>query len=798
MKGSSPSHLPTAEGDDQPSSESAQSDRDLTLVNWELYSDHLEVVVRGGNLPTGLWIRFGDHTARLLKRGLPTPDYAGSDEVPEACYANALKPPLTEETYALADQTGGKVASATPTYELRRGDKKGRLVLGLPEAMTCQQADHSGVSIPGPSPDQLDRDLKFVNARLHPGYLEVIVAGSSFPTRIWARLGSREVRLLKRSSDKLDAAGVAAPKEARYAGRLAPPLSEQVFSLDIKGSGGTTAYQLRRGDHKGRLLLDMPATIACRDDGQIVSSSVRMKSGQLIGWLFDSIDPATSIVLELHEPTPSDDSRAPGPVQPIAKAVAKGRRIRHSDSGGVPEIYFTVPLPAALLDGAAHELHLTASSGECLQTVWRDAFQASSEWIEAQIRSCGDDAELRRFLIVLAEAGRLEEIARCFADFSKYSERPISIEDTFYILANVVLIGGHGQAYDYLYQKFQELGELHFTNDLRQRAFLKAAISFLNSRRHDASLHRFPHAPLAEAALDFVFVLEDTADSDLLRDLIFFCIRSRRYLLARQLADRWMRRDTASAAPRVTAASIELALANVEGAERLVNQALDLKPNFREALLLLARIYAMQGRPLHAAAACSGGRGLSRWLHSTPGTEEQSLLAALDWHALDASIARRTARTGLLEYVAHADDLHGRPEQPADGGFSLVFLDSKERDTATQFEALRGVGCVQVVGHDAVSVSEIEGIGRWTLIIAGSAIDTVTSVFVEAVFAQRRPYEPIVRLMTATVDSAGRPEQFFVQGALVRTELLQMFGSCALDEFIERAMTAVRVKTILV
>jgi hypothetical protein len=214
--------------------------------------------------------------------------------------------------------------------------------------------------------------------------------------------------------------------------------------------------------------------------------------------------------------------------------------------------------------------------------------------------------------------------------------------------------------------------------------------------------------------------------------------------------------------------------------------------------LLLARIHASQGRPLHAAAACSGGSGLSRWLKSPPRNEDQRLLAPLDWPGLNAAIARRGQRNRLLEHIGRADDLHGTAERPAEGGFSLVFLDRVQWDISALSETLRGTGCVQIVNQHGAAMSEIEGIGRWTLIFCHSATNYLTPDFVEAVFAQKRPFEPMVKLVSAIFDDRGKPEDFLLRGALVRTELLGVFGACSLDSFVERAVTSVRVKTLLI
>jgi hypothetical protein len=105
---------------------------------------------------------------------------------------------------------------------------------------------------------------------------------------------------------------------------------------------------------------------------------------------------------------------------------------------------------------------------------------------------------------------------------------------------------------------------------------------------------------------------------------------------------------------------------------------------------------------------------------------------------------------------------------------------------------------VQVVSQHGAAMPEIESIGRWTLVYCNPANEFLTPDFVEAIFAQKRVFEPMVKLVSAVSDKTGRPTDFQLRGALVRTDLLRVFGDCSLDDFVERATGAVRVKTLLV
>jgi len=643
-----------------------------------------------------------------------------------------------------------------------------------------------------------DRELELVSLSLYPSYLEVMVAGAHPPASLWARLGSLEVRLLKRDWSgpaRLQMEGV---REARYANTIALPLTVEAFNLGSDPSSVLATYEMRRGDRKGRSIVGLPETITCQSDDRVVSSPPETAAGRIVGWAFQPADPERKVSLELIEIPSSEVLTSPDDTSTLAKTIAKRKILDRYGTQAPPTTGFNFALPARILDGAEHDLCLVARDGENLQSLWHYKLHASPEWIDAQIRSCDHRAELREVLMALAKAARFDELAGYFANPFSYVDFPLSPEDAFEILSYARFVGGRGDGYTYLIQKFENLREFVFTEDSCQRLLLKSATSFLKSSDQDVGLRRFPHAPLAEALLDLVFVLEDSSDTRLLRDLVSFCMHSNRYVLARNLVERWMRQDSESPTPRVTAASIELATGNHEAAELLIDQALTLQPNFSDALLLLARIYARQGRPLHAVAACSGGRGLSHWLHSPPGPEVQKLLAPLDWPGLNAAIAQRSQQATLLQHISHADSLNGAPDRPDEGGFNLVFLDDAEWDVAIYYEGLRALGCVQIINQPGALMSEIEGVGRWTLIFAHFAADYLSPDLVRALFAQRRPFEPMVMLASSVLDEKGKPEEMFLCGVLVRTDILKIFGSCSLGEFVKRSEKSIRVKTLLI
>jgi hypothetical protein len=336
--------------------------------------------------------------------------HPGAGDVQEASYANTFPRPLTDEAFFLS----GAQSDAAKTYELRRGDHKGRLLLALPEKIVCQQDDRTLSSNVRRGGDRLNRDLSFVSLELYPGYLEVAAAGSNLPKRLWARLGSQEVALPIRTMPEVDQARGGESQQAYYANTFAPSLKEAAFSLDDRRSDTTDTYDLHRGDRNGRRLLALPDTIVCQHGDRIVCSTPQIKAGRLIGRVFDPANPGGVLSIELLESSPSDSAEASREMRSLGKSIVKGSLPDRNDSQAASEPGFSLALPPALFDGATHNLRLDASHQERVQVLWRDTFQASSKWVEAQIRSCKDRAELRRLLITLAEARRFDEIAGYF------------------------------------------------------------------------------------------------------------------------------------------------------------------------------------------------------------------------------------------------------------------------------------------------------------------------------------------------------------------------------------------------
>ncbi len=630
------------------------------------------------------------------------------------------------------------------------------------------------------------------------------LAGPDLPETLVLQLEAQRLPLAR--LPRSDAGGGSAP-EGSYAGRLPRPPGAGEHRL-AGGEAPGPVWDLRIATSDGPRPGDLPEVLRPAAGGIIAGPPV-LSGGQLSGWAVSTAFGVESAQILLVEPEPAADPAAAadaaptGPPAPIVHASAPARSASAEAVAACGEGFaaagYTLALPVAVLDGTARRLRLEARAGGVAQVLWSGEIAAGPAFLLAQAQGCATREALHAFLMRIAAAGQHAFVDAYFAAPRAVSPHVLEAAEAFEILVAAILSDAAGPRPARLTRLFSTLWTHAQTISQRQVEFIASALKVVLAAETAGNPARFPHGPLAELAVDLILTLPKAGlPAEIAAQLARAAMTVRRLPLAREIVRAGLAEHPDAPPLLVAGAAVELALGAPAAAEAMARRALDKKPKLNDALLVLGRALALQGRHLEAAAAVSNGRGLTAWLNRAPGYETAKAVAALDWPGVMRAVAQAADRPQLAEDMDRADAVWGAPLPPEALGYTLVFLSegSPQRQTEALHAALSGTGCAQIARVPGQTMSEIECIGGSALIFRTERM--VAPELVAALFAQVRPGEEVVRLVECRLDATGAPAGFDSVGALIRAGALRAFGEVDFETFMARAAQALRVKTILI
>jgi tetratricopeptide (TPR) repeat protein len=636
----------------------------------------------------------------------------------------------------------------------------------------------------------------------------VRLSGADLPETLVLRLDAQRVTLARVAPEAGDeAAGI-----GRYAGRLNKPPAEVVHALDGRASDCPT-WDLRVGAADGLRPVGLPAELL-PVPGEIVAAPPVLAAGAFSGWAVSGVHGAEFAQIVLVEPEPPPPADAPPPAGgeeaapplPVIHATVAARTTSPEAQAACGEAFaaagYRLALPASVLDGRPRRLVLEARAGAASLVLWSGDFAADEGVLTAQLRQCDTREALQDLLLRAAAAGQHRLIDAYFAAPRSISPHVLEAAEAFEILSAAILSDVGSRRPERMNRLYAGLWTHAQTSSQQQLDVLARALHVVLKAETGGSPARFPHGPLAELAVDLIVTMPRTKVSpDALAQFARAALAVRRLPLARQIVRDGLAEHPDAPALLVADAQVELALGAPARAEAMARKALEKKARHPEALLVLARALAVQGRPIEAAATISGGGGLSAWLDRPPSYEAAKLVAALDWPGVIRAVAQASDRQGLLDDLARADAVLGAPVAPEAGGYTLAFLDPGKSppDLAPLFAALAPGGCTQVALVPGQTMSEIECIGAHALVFRTAR--AVSPDLVQALFAQTRPADQIVRLVECKLGKTGAPESpesITTVGALVGVAALRAFGEVDFPTFMARAEGALRIKTVLI
>lgn len=660
--------------------------------------------------------------------------------------------------------------------------------------------------------------IRLSDVALTPRHVAVTLTGLGLHRRVVLRLGAQKAVVLQACAalDDSDDAGLegneTVEQSRRYAAVLPGwDLPAETTELHYKGAAPAQTFDLRLGEEDGRRPQDVPLWLAdLLRPAVLLQSEVTLVGGQMTGWAFDQAAESDQLRLALIEtvpPSPEQLERDPD-AQPadvvLAQAVADQPSAEAERLHMIKTCGYVLTLPAAVLDGQSHALRLVARrGGDEDDILWQaDDFTASDADLLQQIGGCTTAADLHRLLLGLARVKRFAVLDLYFRNPRGLNGADMTLEQTFEVLCAAMVQGGVTAEHAELERFFAALWALARQEDARSAdlaviaARTALAVSPLSSTR-------YPHAPTVEAVLDLVCTAPLTkASAATFGSLASACVQGRRHQMALSFLQRGLAAHAKDAGLLMQLSGVQLALGDTKAAETAAVAALAAKPRSPSALLALARCYARQGRPLHAASALTGGKGLSVWQSKPPSYDQSKNFAGMDWVGVMRQAAVAAGHPTMLASLDRSEQVLGQGDRPEVSGLTLVLTGLKAAPPPDLFQRLAPAGCLQLIVDAEDRVSEIDCIGRWVVILPDMAADVAAdpgldAALLSALFAQLRPQETVVELLRGSVDDKGVPTGFSTIGAIIRSDALRAFGPVPLKTFLSRAATALRVKTIL-
>jgi hypothetical protein len=640
-------------------------------------------------------------------------------------------------------------------------------------------------------------------------HARIVLSGDALPPQIVLRTGTVTSMLSACTAsghkDGSDGATNSVTSTAVYAGSLAPiavPASGRFERAHQKSERDET-FDLRLENNDGPMPSGLPRWLVVAQDGGPVASEPRWSAGALTGWIFDPSDVPGSAVVELVETIPrtAEDFEADPYAQPrqevVARVIARRPSPEANARHGVKECGYAVNLPPRLLDGKPHRLHLAlAAAHGAPHRFWEADFTADTDFLMAQLRECTKEG-LGGFLSVLAATRQFGVLETYFRNPHICPGADLTLDQSFAVLCTAVINGASSPQGDELKELLGSIWLMAAQDKKRLTVFTQIASRTLLANLHDVPAKRFPHGPGVEAVMDLLIALPlANAEVGVYDDVVAASTIARRLPLAKSFVERGLEAYPKNAALSVQAANIALALGELDAAESFARQALEAKPKPAKAAMTLAHVYARRGQYLEAASVLSAGKGLSLWGEKPPSYEEVKLISGLDWVGVMLAAAEADGRAALASSVEQSVAILGPRADARTDGVTIVLKSLTDEKAAAHFSALSPHGAQQIFGGLEGGISEIECIGRWVLILTKA--DKISPVLLRTIVEQMRPFETVARLFNARGNDLGMPPDFVSAGALIRVDVLRAFGPCSLDDYLNRASVALRVKSLLI
>lgn len=655
---------------------------------------------------------------------------------------------------------------------------------------------------------RVHENITLTDFSVTPRHASVSLTGHDLHRRVVLRLGGQKAVILQACPPSSTEAGSDDILTRRYAAVLPVwALETDSAELHYKNAPAKMTFDLRLGEEDGRRPIGLPQFL--RDvvqPGALLHSPVALERGQLTGWAFDQAEEPGSLRLALIEtvpPSPEQLERRPDAqptdlvlVQASADMASSEAEMLHA----VKNCGYALALHSRVLDGLPHALRLiirrNSPEGAPEYVLWQEPeFTASDADLLRHISSCPAAPDLHRLLLALAKVRRFAVLDAFFRHPRSLSSVEMTMEQTFEVLCTAAVQGGTVAPYHDLERLFASLWAIAAQDEKRSASFVViAAKAALQSSPLPPD--RYPHAPTVEAVVDLVLTAPlEKASAAIFANLASACTQGRRHQLALSLLRRGLAIHSKDSGLLTQLSGVHLALGDHTAGEKAAISALAEKPRSPAALLALARTYARQGRPLHAASALTGGKGLSSWIGKAPTYDHSKCFAGMDWVGIMRDAAISSDHATMQASIARSELVLGMGDRPEDCGLTVVLPEAKPGSGPAIFDQLAPVGCLQIITDAEDRISEIDCIGRWALIL--SAADSPKANLVSAIFAQLRPHETVARLVRGAVDDKGVPTGFSTVGAVIRSDALRAFGPVSLQTYLTRAATVLRVKTIL-
>lgn len=319
-----------------------------------------------------------------------------------------------------------------------------------------------------------------------------------------------------------------------------------------------------------------------------------------------------------------------------------------------------------------------------------------------------------------------------------------------------------------------------------------------NTKRLNEAI-RYPTSPSAECIVDLM-VADPPSDHRDGASRINDALTFGRYALAEQ----WLREALIKTPEEIQllllAARIDFIRGNYEQVVVKLLTLLEEQNNLPDALRLLANAYSRTGKLLEAMAIMTNGQGLTAWRERPPTKEHVKLAVQMDW--VGVAMSRQDSNANLIRILEKSCSLTGSPGHLDAATYSLFFFSDVRNiiggESAELFLTLHEqMACMQVARLDSAAfMSEIECVGSWAFVFTEPL--AVDRVLLNAIYAQKRINESVVKIMKCQMNAAGVPKSFHLAGVLASADVLSLFGKATLVDWLKAAERSLRIKTVLI
>ncbi|MDD3444607.1 MAG: tetratricopeptide repeat protein [Zavarzinia sp.] len=636
--------------------------------------------------------------------------------------------------------------------------------------------------------------------------VQAVCVGEDLPDELAMTVGSATVPLTRRAI-RIDEEQNS-PAEARYTGRLRPGITPECLFLapPPEESEGGLPYNIALTIDTGKVRPNgLPAMVPVETAPRPLVGAITFAGGTMSGWAASLTTPEVplSLVLKATQSVlPPQEGVEPAEIREIRLADISAR----ADAQEPTDLYgkafghsgFEIPLSADILDGQPYRLQLVAGTPDAEIVLWEGDFEATQSFLRGQIASAGNSGVIKALMLKLAAAKRLDFMEFVYTMPARNLPADMNETHHFEILTTLMVHCPAAHESKRLGGLFDSLWSLALTPPARFQSSVNVAANALGTAETPANASRFPQSATAEAAIDLAFVAQRHIDNaDTYTHYINAAITSRRWAIARRLLAKALAAFPADVPVRVVAARHALLLGDLAEARTQAREALKLNPKAKEAERIIAQTMFSEGRALEALTVMQGGKGISANVYKPASYETMQLAAALDWVGASAETAYAEQRPALIDLAERTTAVHGAIESLSDTTFSILFGSPtpKAKSPHSLFTSY-GPSCCQVGFLESPNVDEAPSIGEWAFIFAKQ--QDLDLALLQAIFAQRRPFEPMVLIQTRGPTSNIDMMTFETLGIMIRGEMLRSLGSCTLDTFIERAKASFKYKTVTI